>query len=178
MCILIILYIYKRTGIDQQHLSCLCSGFYIMGFFFYHLFLYGGAVNLIHQPSGTKFPERAESNPQNGRWGSTALSLCWCIRCMRVNGNFASNRNGTNMAKPSKSGLLFSSLDTGTFQAIQYEVTQRQKQRQTLGPQSGDSTTNQHRFLLHAESALCVMISLRDLERSTRGQLHDQDPLC
>ena len=90
-----------------------------------------------------------------------------CIRCMRVNGNFASNRNGTNMAKPSKSGLLFSSLDTGTFQAIQYAVTQRQKQRQTLGPQSGDSTTNQHRFLLHAESALCVMISLRDQQEDS-----------
>ena len=77
----------------------------------------------------------------------------------------------TEMARtwqnPSKSGLLSSSLDTGTFQAIQYEVTQRQKQRQTLGPQSADSTTNQHRFLLHAEFVLCVMISLRDQEEDS-----------
>lgn len=85
----------------------------------------------------------------------------------------------TEMARtwqnPSKSGLLFSSLDTGTFQAIQYEVTQRQKQRQTLGPQSADSTENQHRFLLHAEFVLCIMTSLR---ATTRGKLHDHDPLC
>ena len=38
-----------------------------------------------------------------------------------------------------------------------------------------DSTEHQYRFLLHAEFVLWVLVSLR---ATTRGKLHDHDPLC